>query len=81
MIRTLFIIAGAALVQGSTTLPIDPLALALLTVAINMVIVVILAEVVFPKIVGNAVSLPVIVIILAVIIAAAVGTMNAWIAR
>ena len=69
----IFVIAGAALAQGSTTLDIDPLALALLTVGINMVIVVILAEVVFPKIVGDAVSLPVIVIILAVIIAAAVA--------
>jgi predicted PurR-regulated permease PerM len=69
----IFVIAGAALVQGSTTLPIDPVALALLTVAINLVIVVILAEVVFPKIVGQAVSLPVIVIIPAVIIAAAVA--------
>jgi predicted PurR-regulated permease PerM len=69
----IFVIAIVVLVQGSTTIALDPLLLALIAVAINLVVVAILAEIVFPKVMGEVVSLPTIVIIPAVIIAAALA--------
>jgi predicted PurR-regulated permease PerM len=66
-----FVIGGVALIQGSTTLALSPVALAVLAVVINLIFVAIVAELVLPKIWGSAVSLPTIVIIPGVVIGAA----------
>jgi len=67
----IFVIGIVALIQGSTTLALHPVALAALAVVINLIFVAIVAELVLPKIWGAAVSLPTIVIIPGVIIGAA----------
>jgi predicted PurR-regulated permease PerM len=70
---TVCFIAIVALAQGSTSLPIDPLALALLAVALNLIISTILTQVVFPKIIGSALSLPVVLVIVGVAIGGVVA--------
>jgi len=67
----IFVIGTVALIQGPTTLALHPLTLAALAVVINLIFVAIVAELVLPKIWGNAVSLPTVVIIPRVIIGAA----------
>jgi len=54
----IFVIGAVALVQGSTTLALHPVALAALAVVINLIFVAIVAELILPKIWGSAVSLP-----------------------
>ena len=66
----IFVIGIVALVQGSTTLALHPVALAALAVVINLIFVAVVAELILPKIWGTAVSLPTIVIIPGVAIGA-----------
>jgi predicted PurR-regulated permease PerM len=72
-----FIALGAillvTLLQGSTTLTVEPLTLVLLTVGINLVMQQIIWNVVSPRVTGEAVSLPVPVIILGLIIGSQIG--------
>jgi predicted PurR-regulated permease PerM len=61
------------LIQGSTTLPLDRFPLAVAVVVVNLVISQIIWNVVAPKIMGDAVNLPLPLIILGIIVGAAVG--------
>jgi predicted PurR-regulated permease PerM len=67
----IFVIGIVALIQGSTTLALHPVALAALAVVINLIFVAIVAELILPKIWGSAVSLPTIAIIPGVVVGAA----------
>lgn len=72
-----FIALGAiflvTVLQGSTTLAVEPVTLVLLTVGINLVMQQIIWNVVSPRVTGDAVDLPVPVIILGLIIGAQIG--------
>ncbi len=61
------------LIQGSTVLDFDPITLAVVTVLINLVISQVIWNAVAPKVMGDAVNLPLPLIILGIIIGAAVG--------
>lgn len=66
-------ISLVALLQGSTSLNLDPLSLALLAVGINLVIQAIIWNVVFPILSGEAVALPLVVVVLGIVVGTAVG--------
>ena len=68
-----FVIAIVALIQGSTTLALSPLGLAVVAVGINLVFVAFVAEVILPNIEATAVKLPVIVTIPGVVVGAAIA--------
>ncbi len=61
------------LIQGSTVLPFDPITMAIVTVLVNLVISQVIWNVIAPKVMGDAVNLPLPLIILGIIIGAAVG--------
>jgi predicted PurR-regulated permease PerM len=61
------------LVQGSTTLNVDPLTLMILVVVIYNILQGILWYTVIPKIYGDAVSLPVSLVILGIILGTSIG--------
>lgn len=72
-ILTMVTLTVVALVQGSTTLALSPIALALSALALSAITGFVVWNVIFPKLAGNAVSLPITVIMLGVLVGGAVG--------
>ncbi|MDX2163313.1 MAG: AI-2E family transporter [bacterium] len=61
------------LIQGSTTLPFERLTVALAVVIVNLVISQVIWNVIAPKVMGDAVNLPLPLIILGIIVGSALG--------
>lgn len=72
-ILTMVTLTLVALVQGSATLALSPIALALVALALSAITGFVVWNIIFPKLAGNAVSLPITVIVLGVLVGGAVG--------
>jgi predicted PurR-regulated permease PerM len=71
----MILVTLVALVQGSTTLALPPLAVAGLALLTGLIIEIVVWNVVYPKLAGKAVSVPISIILPGVIVGGAVGGM------